>query len=103
MTEDEDLFGNITPTPPSDEPLKEMHLPDRYVTLLRAALDRQGLATMADRQALIEKLTGRQVSTLRDLEPPEALAILESLAEPPVAPRGSSWAERDGDTWIDRL
>ncbi len=60
---------------------------------------------MEDRQRLVAELVGRPVASLRELTGPEARALLEKLAARRAAPtsQGSSWDERDEETWIDRI
>ncbi|TIC84448.1 hypothetical protein [Nocardioides sp. GY 10127] len=59
---------------------------------------------MAERQALVEEVVGRPVTSLRDLTSREATGALERLGEDRRrADTGSSWDDRVEDTWIDRL
>ena len=108
MTSDLGLFGNDpadeNPTP-SAPPLERPNAAAAWqIDKLRAALDAQGLSSMTDRQALIERLARRPVPSLRDLTSAEALSVMEQLAASrPQGPGGSSWDDRDGDTWIDKL
>ncbi|MCL3836268.1 hypothetical protein [Aeromicrobium duanguangcaii] len=103
MSEELSLFG--------DEPVnpKRPDLPtpisDWQVDLLRKALDARGLTGMTDRQKAIEAAAGRPVESLRSLTRDEALQVLSRLAEQQPTDRvaTSAWAERDEDTWIDRL
>lgn len=75
------------------------------IDLLRKALDVRGLSGMRERQQLIEELAGRTVASLRELTGEEGLKILARLGDTPTpkAGSGSTWDERDEDTWIDRL
>ncbi|HTW13971.1 MAG TPA: hypothetical protein VMF51_02520 [Nocardioides sp.] len=106
MTVDSSLFGDDDPTEvPAAAPTEQPGVPDWQVRQLREALDRQGLESMEDRQRLVEEVTGRPVASLRALTSAEARALVEALAARRPAPRstGSSWDDRDEDTWIDRL
>lgn len=97
----------------AEEPSNSAPEPDRrptpisdwQVELLRKALDARGLTTMAERQAVVEESVGHPVESLRALTQEEALQALAKLGEQRTArpSGGSSWDNRDEDTWIDRL
>lgn len=75
------------------------------VDLLRKSLDARGLTSMAERQAAIEAVVGREVPSLRALTQEEALSVLSQFGREPVkrTSTGSAWDDREEDTWIDRL
>jgi hypothetical protein len=62
---------------------------------LRRALDDQGLVEMSARQALVVRLVGRPVDSLRNLESHEARAILERLAAPDGDSGRTAWDDRE--------
>lgn len=105
MTMDGALFGDEDePGPPVQE--QSAGLADWLVSQLRRALDSKGVTEMGDRQKIIEDLAGRPVGALRELTSSEARLLLEKLAESKAEgsnASGSSWDQRDEDTWIDRL
>lgn len=105
MSEELSLFDDELPIP---EPVAESKAPlasDWQIDLLRKALDVRGLISMAERQAVIEAAAGREVPSLRALTQEEALSILNRLGQetPKGSSTGSAWADRQEDTWIDRL
>jgi len=102
------LFGDDTgpePARPASQPASADTVADWQVSQLRSALDATGLTAMEDRQALVVELLGRSVSSLRDLTSAEARQLAEGFAARKNAgtQRGSSWDDREEDTWIDRL
>jgi DNA polymerase-3 subunit epsilon len=104
MDGDLSLFGDEPPTvtAPAAAPAA---VAGWQIDMLRRALDARGLASMEDRQRLIEDSVGRPVESLRMLTHEEALRALAKLgADAPVKKEAASaWDERDEDTWIDRL
>lgn len=78
---------------------------DWQISQLRESLTSAGVQSMGERQRLVEELVGRPVASLRDLSIAEARMLLESLAARTrsTGDPSSSWGDRDGDTWIDRL
>lgn len=105
MSGDLSLFGDDQPSTPAQPAPAETNIPDWLVHQLRDALTASGLTTMAERQRAIEAATDRPVESLRSLTRGEALRVLERLnaESAPQSRSGSSWDDRDEDTWIDRL
>lgn len=106
MDDDDALFG-LTETRRVDEgepaatPIK-----DWQVDQLRNALDATGTTVMSERQALIEELVERPVAALRELNFNDVRPLLEGLHARKAATTeeaGSTWDQRDEDTWIDKL
>lgn len=103
------LFGDddATPEAPAHRPVAPDGIADWQVEQLRRALDARGLTDMASRQQFIEELAGRPVTSLRDLHSSEARQLLEQIqtrsASAKAQRSGSSWDDRDEDTWIDKL
>lgn len=105
MTNDLALFGDDEASAPVEPSSQPSLVANWQVDLLRKALDRRGLTSMADRQKSIEAAAGRSVESLRTLTHDEAMAVLTRLGPAPASdrPPSSSWGDRDEDTWIDRL
>lgn len=106
---DDGLFADLAPRrtaapAPADSPTSE-GLADWQRAQLREALDASDVHSMAERQSLVEEVVGRPVAALRELTAAEARKLLESLAarRTSAVADGSSWDDRDEDTWIDRL
>ncbi len=103
---DEYLFGDPDPMPDPRPPTSTSRgIADWQVTRLRSSLDAMGLTDMPERQAVVERLAGRPVASLRDLTFAEAVSVIERLTRDKAAPKvqGSSWDDREEATWIDRL
>lgn len=108
MSMDDGLFDVPSPSVgvAIPQPLPSDRVADWQVAQLRQALDGLGLTDVSERQRLIERLVGRPVQALRDLTPSEATSLREQLAAKSASAQrtsGSSWDDRDEDTWIDRL
>ncbi len=105
MTSDVPLFGEDDsgemPVASSD-PRPDL-VPGWQVEQLRAAFDRRGIDSMEERRALVTRVAGREVESLRDLTSREARVIAEALVDRVADPGTSSWDDREDDTWIDRL
>ena len=105
VSDDLPLFGDDEPSEPAPLVRPETPIAEWQVELLRRALDARSLTDMSDRRQQIEDLAGRPVASLRELTADEAMTVLAALGRTPPAarPSGSSWDDRDEDTWIDRL
>lgn len=86
--------------------LQEMPIRPEQVQQIREAFDTAGLAGQEERKALINSLVIRDVTSLRELHAVEVRRIISAIeqrsADRPKS-RGSAWADRDEDTWIDKL
>ena len=105
VSSDLSLFDDDEPERPAAAVPGPAPASDWQVDLLRKALDARGLTAQEERQAAIQEHVDHPVTSLRSLTHDEALRVLSRLGQSP-APRsssGSSWDERDEDTWIDRL
>lgn len=105
MSEEASLFGDDEePSQSATPPVVSASLPDWRIDQLRKALDGTGISDMAARQALVQRIVGRPVQSLRELTSPEAVKLATGLRPDPTGQvRPTAWEERDEDTWIDRL
>lgn len=107
MSADLSLFGNseddaLAKSQPAASDV--VPIAQWQIDLLRKALDARGLVSMENRQQAIEAAAGRPIVSLRALTHDEALSVLARLGPAPERQRsGSSWDQRDEDTWIDRI
>lgn len=99
-------FGSeaAEPAPPSTPP----PIATWQADLIRKNFDDSGQTSMHERKEVIERVTGRSVSSLDDLTLTEAYTVLshmEKIATPRPRDSNSStaWDNRDSNTWIDRL
>jgi hypothetical protein len=97
------LFGDEEPVEPAKPVPPQVGLPDWLVDAVRDVLNARGLATMSERQQAIEAITKRPVESLRSLTRAEALYVLSELTPNSPSTFGTSWDDRQEDTWIDRL
>ena len=105
MPMDQSLFGDDEHVAPEPEPAVAM-IRNWQIDLIRKALDAHGLVSMDERQALIERVAGRSVESLRALTHDEAMVAIGKLGDSaPATPEraASLWDSRDQDTWLDRL
>lgn len=102
---DDSLFADPRPSQQQPRAVERDEIAGWQVSALRTALDEAGAVTMKQRRELVEELAGRPVAALRDLSIIEARAVSEGLAARKKSRDGTrdAWADRDGDTWIDRL
>lgn len=113
MTADDALFDLGGPQSRPVEPLTAQPAPIRedQIAQLREAFAGSGIDDMAARRELVENCVQRPTESLRDLRSTDVRFILERLKKLAAArsgdgstvATGSSWDQRDGDTWIDRL
>lgn len=88
------------------KPEREYPITDTQITQIRAEFERLEVASMDDRQRLIESATVRPVNKLRDLSAVEArrvLTVLRARTDVARTVSGSTWDTRQEDTWIDKL
>ena len=97
------LFGDEEAAPV--EGPKPMSDSQRQV--LRGLFASLGVASARDQFALVEELTGQRIHAVSDLDERAAGALIirlrhrsKSVAQPNT---GDAWADREEDTWIDKL
>lgn len=105
MSDDLPLFENDEPGQAQPVTVREAPIAEWQIELIRKALDGRALASMADRQHLIQSVVGHEVETLRTLTHAEAIRVLTTLGASPRTTQatGSRWDQRDEETWLDRL
>lgn len=89
------------PVPQRDIPIK-----DHQVQQIREGLDAARIMDQDERKRTIQGYITRQVPSLRDLHAHEAHAIIQRLKQLQTAgptKTGSTWDQREEDTWIDKL
>lgn len=74
---------------------------------LRLAFAKLGVATARDQFDVVAELTGLRISSVLDLTQRQAQTLLISLTRRVESAgtrrTGNAWADRDEDTWIDKL
>lgn len=106
MTATLDLFADepdetlpvAAPAPP---------MTDEQRGTIRGLFAQLGLRTAAEQFALVEELTGVRLTSVTQLRAVQASLLIERLrgrvASAQRITTGNSWADREEDTWIDRL
>jgi hypothetical protein len=99
------LFEIDGPVPAANV-LAPLPIKVEQIQAIREAFERAGVVSQDDRRALIESVVVREVASLRELKAADAPRILrriEGLRSPRTAFSGSTWDNREEDTWIDKL
>lgn len=102
------LFDLEQPGEEGGSTQQNMLIRDEQVVQIREQFNRLGIDNQNERQEVIESAAFRPVASLRELTAVEARRIITRLRErtpkaSPVGPAGSSWDNREEDTWIDKL
>lgn len=104
MSDEPGLFD--IPSDRSPTTLQETPIRQEQVQQIREAFDRAGIAEQGERKALINSVVIREVASLRELHSVEVRRVLTAIeqrsADKPKS-KGSAWADREEDTWIDKL
>lgn len=99
------LFGNDEGT--SASIAAEPKMTDAVRAQLRQAFAKLGVTSAREQFGVVEELTGLRIRSVHDLTQRQAQTLLISLTrrvESAGARRtGNAWADRDEDTWIDKL
>lgn len=86
--------------------MRETLISSNQVHLLRQAFEAAGINSMEDRRELIESCTIRSVATIRELLARDVRPILRRIQDRSATQRaqeGSTWDNREEETWIDKL
>ncbi|WP_105034125.1 hypothetical protein [Cryobacterium aureum] len=88
------------------EPLPKS-MTDSQRRLIRDAFDLLGLKNAQEQFAVVEELTGVHIRSVHDLQESTARTLLHFLGSRVKNAHkkntGDTWADRDEDTWIDKL
>lgn len=85
-----------------EEPL----ITDQQVDSIREAFANARIMSMEERQEIIESCTVRSIANIRELQAREVRRVLKRINDRKNSKgpdTGSSWDNRDEDTWIDKL
>jgi len=90
----------------SSEPLSKS-MTDSQRRLIREAFEVLGLKNAQEQFVAVEELTGVRIRSVRDLRESTARTLLHLLGSRIATANkrntGDAWADRDEDTWIDKL
>jgi len=107
MTEPLDLFADPVDAPVEAAPIPMMRTEQRDE--IRSLFGSLGLATAREQFELVYVLIGVRLNSVTELTATNASALIHRLRERvnsrsnSKASTGNSWADREEDTWIDRL
>lgn len=105
--QDEPGLFDLANEPPQTPSIEEPLLSDQQIRSIRQAFQDAGIATMQERQEIIESCTARAVANIRQLQARDFRRILKRINERQQQPKataiGSAWDNRNEDTWIDKL
>lgn len=96
---------------PSDTPVTDSTDPrpmsDYQRSEIRSLFQRLDVTTAGEQFQLVRDLIGVQLTSVTQLTAADAQRLLSRLTVRVTAsartPTGNAWADRDGDTWIDKL
>lgn len=104
---DDALFDLGLTEAPTPEPSGPAPIREDQIAEIRAAFEAAGITDQNERRELVESCVQRPATSLRELRATDVRFILERLsaraAAHGAATTGSTWDQRDSDTWIDRL
>lgn len=108
MNDGLDLFSDPTPTSePQPKAQRRPPMTHEQRSEIRSLFGALGKATAPEQFAMVEELIGTRITNVGELSSPDAGKLLERLrkrvASQSRSTTGNSWAEREEDTWIDRL
>ncbi|MFL4473767.1 hypothetical protein ACIPVK_07215 [Paeniglutamicibacter sp. MACA_103] len=86
--------------------LDEMLISEEQIAWLRRAFDEAQISDMSERRELIQGCMIRPIETIRQLYAREFNVVMRRIAssgksDAPMT--GSTWDNREEDTWIDKL
>lgn len=74
---------------------------------VRQAFERLGVATAREQFAVVAELTGQEITSVMQLTQKDAQLLLVRLIRRAESSgrksTGNAWADRDEDTWIDKM
>lgn len=106
MNDGLDLFADLAPAS-EPQPQRRSPMTDEQRGDIRSLFGALGKATAREQFAMVEELIGTRITSVGDLTSSDAGKLVERLrrrvASKSRSTTGNSWADREEDTWIDRL
>lgn len=106
MQHDEPGLFDLPDQTPDPIEHHEALVTDAQVATIRRAFDDTGITSMDERQELIRTCTVRPITNIREIYVRDVRQVLKRIEDwktytgPTV---GSSWDNREEETWIDKL
>lgn len=94
-------FGDSSSMSASPLPVR-----DEQIAAIRGGFNDVGILTQQDRKTFVESVILEPAVSLRGLTAVQARQVIDRLKDrqaPKKSSTGSSWDDREEDTWIDRL
>jgi DNA polymerase-3 subunit epsilon len=108
MTDALSLFGGPPETPGhGPSAFEHQQMSDSQRTRIRELFRQLGLVEARDQFAVVKELTGREITSVAQVDAADArrlILLLPAKIESARSDRtGNSWTDRTEETWIDRL
>lgn len=106
MTHEEPGLFDLPEAAPTSPVIEDPLISLEQIASIRNAFDSAGIASMTERQEIIQSCVIRKISNIRELysrDVRQVLARIEGWGRKSEATTGSAWDNREEDTWIDRL
>ncbi|MCY1242909.1 hypothetical protein D9M72_559050 [compost metagenome] len=106
MTYEESGLFDLPAAAPTSPVVEEIPISPEQIASIRNAFDNAGIASMAERQEVIQSCVIRKISNIRELcsrDVRQVLTRIEGWGRTQAAASGSAWDNREEDTWIDKL
>ena len=106
MTHEEPGLFDLPEAAPTSPVIEDPIISPEQIASIRKAFDSAGIASMTERQEVIQSCVIRKISNIRELysrDVRQVLARIEGWGRRSEAPTGSAWDNREEDTWIDKL
>lgn len=106
MTNEEPGLFDLPESAEASPVIKDPLISPEQMASIRSAFERAGIASMAERQEVIQSCVIRKISNIRELysrDVRQVLARIEGWGSKSKPTSGSAWDNREEDTWIDKL
>ncbi|WP_045730244.1 hypothetical protein [Pseudarthrobacter chlorophenolicus] len=106
MTQNEPELFDLPEAAHTTPVIEDTPISPAQIASIRTAFDRAGIASMTERQQVIQSCVIRKISNIREVysrEVRQVLARIEGWGRTTNAATGSAWDNREEDTWIDKL
>jgi DNA polymerase-3 subunit epsilon len=106
MTHEEPGLFDLPEAAPISPVIEDPLISPQQIASIRNAFDSARIASMTERQEVIQSCVARKISNIRELysrDVRHVLARIERWGNKSAAPSGSAWDNREEDTWIDKL
>lgn len=106
MTHEEPGLFDLPEAAPTSPLIEDPLISPEQIAIIRSAFDTAGIASMAERQDVIQSCVIRKISNIRELYSRDVRMVLTRIdgwGSKSKPTSGSPWDNREEDTWIDKL